>query len=274
MTMNAKLMTPLKSRLLAPMLCAALVTGLAQTGRAAVNLVTDGTFTNNYNAAQSALLGSAPLGGYDSLVNWTTASGAYNLLFLKGTADVTGAYSPPFNNWVALYGPGNGFANGLPATDPAGGNFVALDSTYDPGTLSQTINGLISGDTYALTFYWAGAQQYGKVGATGDELAVSLGGVTQNTVSNSVPEGGFTGWQSVTFNYTATNSSELLSFLASGAPSGAAPPFALVGGITLSLTTSNPPPSVPDTTSTAALFGFSVIVVGTAARRFRPLRRN
>jgi len=31
---------------------------------------------------------------------------------------------------------------------------------------------------------------------------------------------------------------------------------------------------VPDTTSTAALFGFSVIVVGTAARRFRPLRRN
>jgi hypothetical protein len=255
------------------MLCAALVTGLAQTGRAAVNLVTDGTFTNDYNASQSALLGSSPTGGYDSLVNWTTASGAYNLLFLKGTADVTGAYSPPFNNYVELYGPNNGYANGLPATDPAGGNFVALDSTYDPGTLSQTINGLIKGDTYALTFYWAAAQQYGKLGATGDQLAVSLGGATQYTASNSVPQAGFVPWASVTMDFTATNSSELLAFLAGGAPSGAAPPFALVGGITLELTTPGPP-GVPDTTSTAALFGFSVIVVGAAARRFRPLRRN
>lgn len=269
-----KIMTPLRYRFLAPVLCGALAACLAQTGRAA-NLVTDGTFLN-YSGAGSAQLQNGS--GFTQLTSWTSAPGAYNFLFLSGTADTTGAYDQ-FNNYVELYGPHNGNPNGLPATSPAGGNFVALDSAFNQGALSQTISGLISGDTYALTFYWAGAQQATKVGATYDQLAVSLGGTTQNTATlnvsdGSVSGGGFSGWKSVTMDFTATNSSEVLSFLASGGPAGTVPPFALVGGVSLTLTNSNPPPGVPDSTSTAALFGFSVMAIGAAARRFRPMRRK
>jgi hypothetical protein len=273
--MNTKMTASLRNQLLTPILCGALLTGLAQTGRAS-NLVTDGTFLQ-YSGAGTAQINAGS--GFTQLTYWQTplnppaAYNSYNFLFLSGTADTSPGAFDDFGNYVELYGPGNGNPNGLPATDPLGGNFVALDSAYRQGALSQMINGLTSGNTYALSFYWAGAQQYGKVGATTDQLAVSLGASTQNTAvlsvtDGSVSGGGFTGWKSVTMSFTATGSSELLSFLASGTPTGGAqPPFALVGGISL-IPGSGPPP-VSDNTSTAALFGFSAILVGAAVRRRR-----
>jgi hypothetical protein len=43
---------------------------------------------------------------------------------------------------------------------------------------------------------------------------------------------GFTGWQYQTFTFTASGTSDLLSFLAVGTPSGV-PPFSLLDGVSL-----------------------------------------
>jgi hypothetical protein len=264
--MNTKMMIPLGNRLLATAFCAVIASGFAQVARAA-NLVQDGTFV--------ATPGTGQIGFSTSLTYWQTPPNTYDFLFQPlsptlSTADSGGALGQ-FGN-VQLWGPGNGVANGLPGTDPAGGNFVALDSAFEIGALSQMITGLTAGDTYALSFYFAGAQQAGKTGPTGDMLSVSLGSATQYTASNSVPSEGFSPWTLETLDYTATSSSELLSFLASGGPSGSVPPFALLGGVTLSQITT--PPSVPDRTSTAALLGFALVVVGYAGRRGGWARRH
>jgi len=256
--MKAKIMTPLRNRLFATAFCAVVAFGLAQEARAA-NLVQDGTFL--------ATPGTGQIGFSTSLTYWQTPPNTYNFLFQPlsptlSTADVGGALGQ-FGN-VQLWGPGNGVANGLPGTDPAGGNFVALDSAFEIGAISQMITGLTSGNTYALSFYFAGSQQAGLTGPTFDQLAVSLGGTTQNTPTINVLSQGYSPWTLETFSYTATSSSELLSFLASGGPSGTVPPFALLGGISL---TPGTPPGVPDTASTAALLGFAVVVVGFAGRR-------
>jgi hypothetical protein len=46
------------------------------------------------------------------------------------------------------------------------------------------------------------------------------------------PSQGFTGWLSQTLTYTATSTSEVLSFLAAGTPSNA-PPFSLLDGVSI-----------------------------------------
>jgi len=50
---------------------------------------------------------------------------------------------------------------------------------------------------------------------------------------------GFTGWMHQTFTYTATNTSELLSFLAVGTPNGV-PPFVLLDGVVVNDATPEP----------------------------------
>ena len=43
---------------------------------------------------------------------------------------------------------------------------------------------------------------------------------------------GFSGWMTETFDYVATSSTEVLSFLASGSPAGQ-PPFALLANVSM-----------------------------------------
>jgi len=127
---------------------------------------------------------------------------------------------------------------------PSGGNFFASDSQYHPGVLSQLINGLTIGASYVLTFEYALAQQYGWTGANYDNYWQVGFGMdpwdaktqnaqnTQKTDNLSIPEKGFSGWQTASMVFTATNTSELLSFLAKGtAPGG--PPFMLLDNVQL-----------------------------------------
>lgn len=100
------------------------------------------------------------------------------------------------------------------------------------GPLSQTIDGLTVGKQYAVSFWWAGAQQAGFYSPTTEQWVVSLGDQTIATPTVNNVSQGFTGWAYQTFNYTATSSSELLSFLAVGTPSGV-PPFSLLDGVTV-----------------------------------------
>lgn len=170
---------------------------------------------------------------FTTATDWSSAG--YNFIFASGTADTTGSYTPQFNANLELWGPGNGSANGLPASSPYGGNFVAADGAFEVGAITQTINGLSSGDTYAVGFYWAGAQQSGFNGITTEGWDVSLGGQTIDTPILTDPSHGFTGWQYSTLDFTATGSSEVLSFLAVGTPSGE-PPFTLLADVSLNQT--------------------------------------
>jgi PEP-CTERM motif len=121
----------------------------------------------------------------------------------------------------------------FPGTSPDGGNFLAGDSdvTYSE-TISQTITGLTVGQKYSLTFYQAGAQQDGFVGATYDQWQVTFGGSTQDSTLMNVPNGGDVGWMAQTMIFTAASTSQTLAFLAVGGPTGD-PPMALLDGVNL-----------------------------------------
>ena len=229
-------------------------TVLALGGQAqATELVTNGSFEQTTNGAGEF----GPHGG-TTATGWT--SSGYNFIIAAGSADTTGAHSTQYNNQMALWGPNNGSANGLPAASPDGGNFIGEDGAYQTGALSQTINGLVAGQKYAVSFDWAGAQQHGFDGKNTEQFIVSLGDESKATKVYHNPSHGFSGWMQQTFVFTATDSSETLSFLAKGTPNGV-PPFSLLDGV--SMTASVPEPA----TWTMMILGIGG--VGAIARRRR-----
>ena len=203
----------------------------------ATNLVVNGDFsqTTPVTAANPSNADGGQLGYNITATGWATSG--YNFIFAPGTADNPGV-SGVYNN-LQLWGPQNGSANGLPATSPDGGNYVAADGAFEVGAITQTINDLTIGDEYAVSFYWAGAQQSGFSGNTTEGWDVSLGSTTQDTTIVHDVSLGFTGWQYQTFDFTASSSTEVLSFLAVGTPSGE-PPFALLDGVSMTQVTPEP----------------------------------
>ncbi|MGD0816498.1 MAG: PEP-CTERM sorting domain-containing protein [Verrucomicrobiota bacterium] len=277
------------------MLCGAIVIMAMQTAHAA-NLVQNGSFT----AYTDELGNTTPNGqlGYDiQATDWTatgtgTSSIGYSFLYQSGVTPATTTYAAgnasvagAYNNlgqYVYLYGPGaNGGAvnNGLNTAPSAltsyfenGGNFVTGSGVYPsspppyPSVISQTITGLTVGDAYAVSFWYAGAQQYGYTGANTEAWYVSLGGVTDETPVLNNSNEGFTGWQSETFDFVPTNATEVLAFAAYGTPSTAGPPVTLLADVSMTLGT---PPSAPDTASTALLCGVSLMALLVAPRLLR-----
>ena len=123
---------------------------------------------------------------------------------------------------------------GLPATSPAGGNYVLADcdSNYS-SPISQTIVGLIPGQTYDLPFWMASGQEVNFTGATTEWWEVTFAGTSQTTAVMNTPSHGFTPWQHVTLAVTVPNNStgtEILTFLAKGTPNGI-PPIAFLDGV-------------------------------------------
>jgi hypothetical protein len=230
------------------------VAGFAGSAEAA-NLVQNGGFETVTAPNGSGQLNFSPNFMLPtSAANWTSATTSsffpsYNILFLPG--DNTAAARA---GNVSLYAPAG------PDTLPGGGgNFIASDPQFDTGPLSQTIVGLTVGASYTLTFDYAGAQQLGFDGVTTGGWQVSLGSETHNTATLTNANHGFTGWFSATMNFTATSTSEVLSFLATGGPSGTQPPFVLLDNVSLDL-------SVPEP-MTLSVFGIGL--VGAAAWKRR-----
>lgn len=203
----------------------------------AANLVTNGSFENVTVGQKSNF--------QNNVVGWT---GGANLTFIDypGTAD-DGSY-------LSVYGP-------FQATSPDGGNFVEMDG--DPnysGAISQTISGLTIGKTYDLDFYQAAGQQVGFHGPTTERWSVTFGDETQLSTKYSLPEAGVGPWQAQHMSFTATATSQVLTFLAVGTPGGA-PPISFLDGVNMQA-------AVPEPASWALMIvGFGA--VGGAMRRRR-----
>jgi hypothetical protein len=195
------------------------------------------------------------------LQGWSTAG--FNFVFLPGTADTTGS-TGQFNA-LTLWGPANSGTNAanLPLSSPTGGDYIGADGAFEVSAITQAVSNLKAGATYAVSFAWAGAQQSSFTGPTTDQWTVSLGSSSQSTKVLSLATEGASGWMNQTFDFIATSSSEVLSFLATGTPSGE-PPIALLANVTV---TNIPEPS----TLTVMATGFAGLI-RIGRRRRVPLR--
>lgn len=225
----------------------------------AINLITNGDFSTTTLTASSQF---GDTYGGQTVTGWF--GDGYTFLMTPGSADTTGATGQYGN--LKLYGPEGGTSNsaysnnGLTATSPVGGNYIAMDGAYEEGSISQILTGLIVGSDVTVSFWYAGAQQSGYTGATTEGLNVSLGNQTLQAVTLNDASHGFTGWQYETLNFTATSSTETLKFLATGTPGGE-PPFTLLDGVTATDAAVTPEPS------SIALLGTGLLTVGGLLRK-------
>ena len=196
---------------------------LANGAGAATNLVKNGSFSASTH-------GAGELSYNTNVTDWSVLSASkdksYDFLFTSGHQATTSG-SVGNQGVVKLYG-------AIP-NSPDGGNFIAVDPAYqNDGPITQTIKGLVAGDSYVLSFDYAGAQQQGFSGKTTEGWTVDLGdAAAQSTPILSDMSHGFTGWDTASFTFVADASTEVLSFLAKGGPTGAQPPFALLDGVSL-----------------------------------------
>lgn len=214
----------------------------------AVPVLTNGDFSASSYTANNQF--GTGFGG-QGVTGWT-GNGGYNLYFTSPGAATT-------VNAVSQYSGSGAEKLWADSASPTGGAFVGLDG--DPsveGSISQSVTGLVVGQSYTLTFSWAAGQLQSRTGQTTEQLQASLGNQAFSTAVVTDPSRSFTGWFTNSFTYTATATSEVLSFLSIGTPSGL-PPIALLDGISLTTT-------VPEPTS-LALLGIPMIGASLLWRR-------
>jgi hypothetical protein len=230
---------------------------LAGPASAAVtNLVQNGDFSESS-------LTSGQIGYNTTVTDWAPApdDNSY-ILLLTATSAVSGVTNQFGTNNFSLWSTSNGGLNTVTAP-PGGGSFVGMDGDYPGYTapLEQTINGLTVGEKYTVNFATAYGQQEGYTGATTQYWTVSLGSASQNTPTVDVASKGFSGWTDNSVTFTATGTSEVLSFLAVG--NTPVPPFALLGDV--SMTAGVPEPA------TWAMMIVGIAGIGGMARRRRAI---
>jgi hypothetical protein len=244
------------SHLAAWMLLAALAATPAAAG-SLTNLVQNGNFALSGNPTDYNYEFSSTYGDATAVTDWTGNNG-FNLYFWAGTQDSSaGCAHTRFGDCANYFWPT------MTALTPTS-NFVAMDGDQTAGSnlqggISQSISGLIAGQTYLLTFDWGGAQLENRSGATTEQLQVSLGSQTLKTGVLNNASGGFTGWFVQNFTFTASAATETLAFLSIGTPAGQ-PPVVVLDDISL---------TIPEPSSLAAI-AVGAAMVGLLRRRGPP----
>jgi hypothetical protein len=245
----------------------------SQVHAAPTNLVTNGNFET-----------TTGLGQIDSIVTvtgWTNVNPNNFNFILNTTADdaisgfgggFTSVNSAGVGTNIFVWGPGNGASNGFTGSSN-GGNFLGGDGGYATGAVTQTINGLTVGKEYILSFEWAAAQFTDQNGGFYAGWDVSFGGSTQSVTTGAtlgtVAGQGFKPWENATMTFTASSTSQVLSFLATG-PTGL-PPFSLLDSV--SLTEKTTVSTVPEPTSIAMMLAGGALLGGAARRRQRAAKQ-
>lgn len=211
----------------------AIVALSAGAAHAATNLVANGNFESTTNGTNKQLSSSVTNDAdRTTLSGWTSSNGndgGYNFVLNSSIANT-------WDSAIWLKSENNSYS-----ASTHGANVFASDALYWPGVLSQTVSGLTAGKKYTLTFDYALSQQVGFEGANVNNYwQVGFGGSSHNSGLLSIPDGGFSGWQTSTMTFTASGASQLLSFLAKSGSIGA-PPFLLLDGV--ALTAAVPEPS-------------------------------
>lgn len=217
----------------------------------ATDLISNGNFENNGGVGQiNGTISYATDWARTVLSNQESEGFAF---IMDGNADSTGApsiYTPQSGRNVKIWGPANGSNNGF-TVSPDGGDFMALSGSFGQSSISQTVTGLTVGQEYVLAFYWAQAQLTDVNGNYWAQLDVTFGADTVATSQVSVPNAGFGQWALVSNNFTATSSSQTLTFVPSGAIGLG--PMVLLDGVSLTV--------VPEP-STLAMGGIGTLLVG------------
>ena len=265
----------------------------ARPGSSSSALVTNGNFTSvsggtgggqvGYNETVTGWINSEPSGtlGYTFLFTPAAAAGS-GVTGNEGGVAFWNASNA--SSWPSSAGANSATMTVSQVTPPGGGNIIAADGGYQVTAFQQLVNNLVAGTTYTLTFYAAAAQQQGSsyTSATSDFWTAcfstsstctaqssagttSANGTAKSTALINNNPGGFSGWTAESFTFTATGTSEWLSFIATGTPTGE-PPFALLSDVTLSGLTTAPEPT------SLALFGVGVLGIG--ALRLRRMAKD
>ncbi len=232
---------------------------LPQMASAKVELITNGSFAQN-NVADGKK-GWVPSGA--GIVGWMTSGQSANFYWDPNSGQITGG-----SNLMYLATPGTADKNDsaltvygpFPKTSPDGGDFIMADGDYNfANVLSQTVNGLTVGETYVLNFWQAAGQHFNRTGPTTEQWKVSFGSQTQYSDKFSLKQGEVGPWEYQTMSFVASKTSQVLSFLAGGTPTGQ-PPISFLDGVSMSAYAPPPVAGVPEPSTWAMMImGFGPI---------------
>ncbi|HEX5354149.1 MAG TPA: hypothetical protein VFW60_08725 [Rhodanobacteraceae bacterium] len=256
-------------------LCAAALLAAGSIGFASattIDVIHNGDFSQTNNGTSVPTQFGTGSGGtftaQQFITDWTGNDG-YEIWYpTQSAATSDDAYS--------VWGQGSGRDTGKemlwgPIPAPNGTlTFVGLDGDQATGvqsSIKQQLTGLTVGSSYTVSFDWGAAQLQSRTGATQSSLLVSFGDhfhYSTGFIDN--PSGAFTGWNTSSFNFVADSTSDWLTFLAIGTPSGY-PPVSLLTNVSVTHNVPEPP--------ALAMFGLGLLGLGllTVFARRRAQRR-